>query len=554
MYYGTALALAVGSGSLLTARISRPHPVSESALEPQNLRIRKMHSSSKWLLLLAFLVAAPDLAAEETVLTLQRSIDIALGGSYTVQSYLERKQATRHDYLYYRAMFKPRLDFTLDAPSWDEMVSAIPQVNGLPVYNSIGSLNYGGRLQFTYPLPTGGNLSLVSALNRINDKTVLSLDGDETLRARRAQSSFSLQFEQPIFTRNTLDENLDEAKLRFEKASHQFTRQQIDIIYRVTRVFYQVFRSTREVEIAQEKLSNSEEALRVARLKSSAGRIPEGDVLIQEVTAAEDRAALAERRGDLERNKDELKQLIGISLYESVKVVADLKYDSLTVDPEEAIRRALANRLEMREAELDCELGKINLDRARRVREVSGKISAYYDITGVSTREHGSTTDLFNSSFDNLSARPPNRGITLSVNVPVFDWGRGRERVQEEISNLRQVKLNLEDQRNSIIREVRDIVRTVHEASLRLHIHEQNQQIAERSYQISRLRFENGGITSQDLALAQVRLATSKLNYLDAFISYQLALAELKKQTLWDFGADRSYQVETSYQTDRSDK
>ena len=173
-----------------------------------------MRPRPKWLLLTAFLLAAPHLAAQqETVLTLQRSIDIALGGSYSVQSYREQKQSSEHDYLYYRAQFKPRLDFTLLAPSWDEMVSPIPQANGLPVYNSVGSLNYSGRLQFTYPLPTGGNLSLISALNRMNDKTVLSMEGYETLRDRRAQSSFSLRFDQPIFTRNTLDENLEAARI-----------------------------------------------------------------------------------------------------------------------------------------------------------------------------------------------------------------------------------------------------------------------------------------------------------------------------------------------------
>jgi outer membrane protein TolC len=218
-----------------------------------------------------------------------------------------------------------------------------------------------------------------------------------------------------------------------------------------------------------------------------------------------------------------------------------------TVDEQKAIDKALANRLELREAELDYELTGIELDRARRIREVSGKISAYYDITGVSTLEHGSTTRLFNSSFRNFADRPPNRGITFSLNCPIFDWGRGKERVQQQMANLRDAELQMENQRNEIIRQVRDIVRRVEEAGGRLAIHEQNQQLAERSYRISRLRFENGAITSQDLALAQERLAGSQLNYLEAYISYQLAVAELKQQTLWDFGTDSKYQVEERY-------
>ena len=99
----------------------------------------------------------------------------------------------------------------------------------------------------------------------------------------------------------------------------------------------------------------------------------------------------------------------------------------------------------------------------------------------------------------------------------------------------------MENWRVTIIRQVRDIVRTVEEAKNRLSIHEKNQRVSQRSYEISRMRFENGDITSQDLARQQERLADSQINYLDAFISYQLAVADLKRKTLWDFKNNRSY-------------
>ncbi len=56
-------------------------------------------------------------------------------------------------------------------------------------------------------------------------------------------------------------------------------------------------------------------------------------------------------------------------------------------------------------------------------------------------------------------------------------------------------------------------------------------------------RFESGDITSQDLGIEQERLAQSRLEYLDAYITYQLALADLKRKTLWDFRTNRSYLI-----------
>ena len=88
---------------------------------------------------------------------------------------------------------------------------------------------------------------------------------------------------------------------------------------------------------------------------------------------------------------------------------------------------------------------------------------------------------------------------------------------------------------------MRDVVRSVEEAKNRLSIHEQNQQVSEMTYDISRKRFESGDINSQELALEQERLADSQIAYLDAFITYQLQVADLKRKTLWDFEEKRSY-------------
>ncbi|HUU27305.1 MAG TPA: TolC family protein [archaeon] len=486
---------------------------------------------------------------EALVLTLDQAIDVALHKSYTIKSYQEKKLAMQHFFNYYEAQFSPQLDFSVFTPSWNENVSGIQRVDGLPVYNSIGSMQYGSKLKFTYILPTGGNFALSSQMYRESLKTVLSLQDYRTLNSRQAYSSISLSFDQPIFTKNKLKENLEEARASYEKTSSEFTRRQLDIIYEVTKGFYALYKATREVEIAQEKLSNSEEAYRIAKLKGEAGRIPEGDVLIAEIAVAENRAALSERQGNLERTADDFKQLIGMSLDERIQVLTDLKYDSFVINSDNAIDRALKYRLEIQESELDIKLQEIDLDRAKRIREISGNISAYYDITGVSTIEHGSTGELFRSSFRNFVDRPPNRGITLTFSYPIFDWGRGSARVQQESANLREKELSLENLKTTIVREVRDNIRSVEEATNRLNIHEQNEQLAQRSYQISRMRFESGNITSQELGVEQERLADTQLAYLDAYMTYQLAVADLKRKTLWDFNKNKAYTIDYSSQS-----
>ena len=106
---------------------------------------------------------------------------------------------------------------------------------------------------------------------------------------------------------------------------------------------------------------------------------------------------------------------------------------------------------------------------------------------------------------------------------------------------IRDRKLYLENKRNEIIQEVRDVVRSVKEAKNRLKIYQESQEVTDLTYRISKMRFENGDINSQELALEQERLAESQLAYLNAFITYQLAIADLKRKTLWDFENGKAY-------------
>jgi len=475
------------------------------------------------------------------ILSYDEAVQIALHRSYTVKSYQEEKNAMQFYFNFYKAMFKPRMDLSVFAPSWKENVIRVQRPDGLPVYNSFGTMQFGADFTFTYMLPTGGNFALHSLMYRDSQVTTLPLQNYSVLRTTQAYTSLSLSFTQPVFTRNTLKENLIEAKYELERSTCVFTRQQMNIIYNVTAAYYNIYRLTRNVEIAQERLKNSEESLRIAQLKAKTGRIPIGDVLISRVDVATNKGNLSEAIASLQRSKDDFKQLIGLRLDDDFQILTDLKYDTFEVDEEKAIAEALKHRMELKEAELNYSLQEIRLDRAKRVRGLNGVISAYYDITGVSTIGAGTTRELFESSFNNFTDRPPNRGVTFTLSYPIFDWGRGSSRVRQEKANLNRRQLDVDNMKVTIIKQVRDIIRSLREAKNRLNILQQNQKVSERSYKISRIRFENGDLSSQDLSREQERLAQSRLDYLDAFITYQLTIADLKRKTLWDFKNNRSY-------------
>jgi outer membrane protein len=502
-----------------------------------------METKKKLYLMLFFLFVLSFMKAQDTLfLTCRDAISIAMGESYAIRSFQVERQAMQQYFSYYKAMFKPRLDLALNTPLWQESITQIDRPDGLPVYNSTGLLQTGGNLKFTYVLPTGGDLSLSGNIYRQNLSTIVASDNSK-LKTEQFYTYVGLILNQPIFTGNTLSENLREAEYRFQKSEHYYTRAQMDIVYEVTQEFYALYRFLKQVEIAREKLKNSDESFRIAKLKSKGGRIAQGDVMSAEVSFAQNKAAYIKTINQLQNEENKFKQLVGIDLNQKIGILTNLEYKPVVIDEQKAVDEALRNRLELKETDMDIKLQEIAVDRAKREREFKGNISAYYDLTGISTLGSGSTSELAQSSFEDIRNRPPNRGVVLTFTFPIYDWGRGASKVKEARLQLQSKELFKEDQEQTIRREVREIIRSVNESAEQLEIHRQNLELARQSYHISQIRFENGDISNQELTIEQERLATIQLEYLDAYINYQLALNDLKRKTMWDFENNKSYIV-----------
>jgi outer membrane protein TolC len=496
------------------------------------------------------LAIAQGIHAQQT-LTYEQAVSIALNESFTIRSYAENLRAMEFSYLYYKAQFKPRLDLNFYTPEWSENVNAVERPDGLPVYNSVGDMKIGSNWVFTYVLPTGGDLSLNATMYHEQVSTSLAEQEYHLLRRNQLFSQFGIWLNQPLFTKNKLKENLREAGFRYEQTKHVYTRTQMDIIYNVTEVFYTLYKMDYQRQINEERFKNSVETYRIASLKLETGDIPEAEVLSAEVVMAQDSARWLESISLYETQKDEFKLLIGLDIDETVDIVADTEFEFVPIDLQLAIEEAQKSRLEIRESELEIQLQQIEVDRARRESAVTGNIQAYYDFTGVSTRTDN-LKERFTSSINNLGERPANRGIILTVSVPVVDWGRGKNRTRQAKTVLNEKQLRAENLRDRITKEIREVVRTVNDANSRVRINRKNREVAALSYKIAQMRFQNGDISSQELAIVQEQLAKVQLDFIEAFITYRMSLTDLKRKTMWDFENNRSYRVSQNKVSEQS--
>ena len=95
---------------------------------------------------------------------------------------------------------------------------------------------------------------------------------------------------------------------------------------------YDVYKTAYEKKIYGEQLTNSQEALRIAKLKFEAGNISEGDLLVTEIEVARNDVFLLESTGKYERAKDEFKLLIGLNMTEEIDIMAEMEFETVIID------------------------------------------------------------------------------------------------------------------------------------------------------------------------------------------------------------------------------
>ena len=510
-------------------------------------KIRFRLSTAKFFIVVFFISSLyVQYVCAETLLSLEDAIDIALEQGFAMKSLRLNLIQAEQNQLAAKYRFRTNANMILNTPSWAERVTSVQVPDALPIYNSLGTLRVQGLLDINQPLPTDGTLTLRSQLYQSKESNYFAETGN-SLKRKDFLTSLSIRFNQPLFTYNRLKTGLKRAELNYEGTSLTFSRTKLNVIYDVTSSFFTLYRSTRECEINSETLEQKENAYELARLKFEAGLIPEVEALEMEVDLEEARATLLSSEASLELQKDRFIQSIGLDLSEEVGVKTDIVYKYFDVDQEKAIKEGLANRFEIREQEIYLELSRISLKETDARSEISANLSAYYDFTGRSDPVlpfSSGTSELFDSSWDDLERRPGNRGVSLTINIPIWDWGVNKAEVASARVNLRQTVMQMEEEKKTIINSIRDAVRQIQSAENSLEILQKRQEIAQRTYDISLERFNNGDITSQELANNSNRLSSAKLAYLGAYITYKLAVEDLKRKTLWDFEKNRSVSLD----------
>lgn len=468
------------------------------------------------MLIFSMLIVCPSALAQRT-LTLEESIEIAKISSPDIRKSTLNLLSNSKSLDAQRASLKSR--FSLDVTPIDFSRSRVFN-DFFSTWNTSEDYNSFANFSISQPVTlTDGTLSLN---NRFGYRDNFSEFQD--VRTKTYNNNLYLQFDQPIFTYNRNKLQLAELELNLENAQLNHAMQLLNLERNVTQSFYNFYQSQNNVEIAQDEYDNQQVSYEITKNKVEADLLAEEELYQAELNLATSKSTLQDRQVTLYNAADDFKLLLGISLEEEIQVQVDIDYITQRVDLNKAIQSGIDQRMELRQRAIDIERSQFELVRTNALNEFKGTVALSLGIFGDSER----LSDVYST--------PTNQPrIAISFSIPLWDWGEKKARLAAATANQDMTKIDLENQKNDIVINIRKVYRNLQNLETQIEISQQNVKNAELTYEINLERYKNGDLTSMDLNLFQNQLSDKKSALATSLINYKIELLNLKIQSLYDF-------------------
>ncbi|MDR2473015.1 MAG: TolC family protein [Tannerella sp.] len=387
------------------------------------------------------------------------------------------------------------------------------------------SFNSGGSFQVQQPiLLTDGVLSLTNNFSWRNSYSETAAGNNSS---KRFVNDLNLRLSQPLFTYNTRKMRLKQLEFDNENAGIRYALQRLNLEQSITTQFYAVYSAQNELNTSQEALKNSEQNYAIVKDKVEADMFRKEELYQSELTLAKDRSAVESQMVELENAKDALKQTLGMPLDEDINVKADIQPSEVTIDLLHAVQNGLERRMELRQREIEEELGEMTMITVKDENKFKGTMALSVGITG--------DNEALGNIYDTPTQNPR---VQISFSIPIFDWGERKARINAQKATQTITKLQHEDQKISIELEIRQTWRNIENLRNQIAIDLKNIDNAQLTYDLNLIRYREGELTGLQISQYQTQLYNAKSSYTSTLIRYKQQVLRLKILALYDYEKD----------------
>jgi outer membrane protein TolC len=211
--------------------------------------------------------------------------------------------------------------------------------------------------------------------------------------------------------------------------------------------------------------------------------------------------------------KEQLNHLLGRDVLTEFKVQSVLEVTDDALDLEEARRRALEQRSEIRQARLRQTQAEQDL-RAKRAEYIPDLAAEFNSM-----------------NFLNYGRFFPSQGnsVGLSVTWEPFDWGRKKHELAEKRWTIEQARSSEQDAVNSVLIDVNTKYRQLRHSRAQLRVARLSQETAIEGLRVVKNKYSVEAVLLKDVLQGQVTLEQSNSEYQEAVLSFWNARADFER-------------------------
>ena len=377
-----------------------------------------------------------------------------------------------------------------------------------------------GGIESGVDLPTGGQITLDSNLQRVDQKTD---DGGGSEGTRNYSSNAEVRFLQPLLRGGGID--VGTADLRSARLSEidqvlDDRLAQRDVAFDVIQSYFEILQAARSLEVSRDAITIRLQFLEETKIRFSEGRVDQSEILRAEINYLRELQTAIERRRNLDQQRENMLILLGLPLdtpISFVDITAELaERGRMEVPPETtAMSEALDQRMELMQSDIGVTQARLSKAVARNDVLPTLNFDAGYNRSDAATGAQESL-GFVNEGWD----------AGLGLRIPLVNIQR-REAYRRAILSLEQVETNRLSLERSISQEALSARRNVLATEVQLTILRKSVEQARKSLELINGRFEVGFATVTEVRLAQDDLFSVETNYNNTLLNYQTALARL---------------------------
>ena len=334
--------------------------------------------------------------------------------------------------------------------------------------------------------------------------------------------AFDITARQVLFSGGGVTASVKGQQLQIEAAVLEFQSVINDALLDVRVRFFTVLVNREKITVQEKNVELLQRQLQDVKNRFDAGTVSNFEVLRAEVALANAQPALITARNDYRLAIEELRRSLGFvtatepNVTKIPEFLGTLEFQPASFELRSALATARAQRpdlLRLEKLESSAEQG-VFASRASYYPNVS--LFGSYDW------RQSPTTIPTKSSLDGWT-------IGLQSQWAVFDGRATAGRVAQARSLLEQAKLSLAETQLSVDVDVRRAISTFQQANELAEASKKVIEEAEESVRLANARFGAGTATQLDVLQSQTDLTTARLNQLQAYYSYNVAVASVRR-------------------------